>query len=424
MNSVRNFSNFELTHDSPVRFAICGVGHIGRRHAALVSRHEGALLVALIDSRADLQPGLAVEFPGVPFFLSFEEFLASGPAAEVLTVATPNGCHAMQAVAGLRHGLHVVVEKPIALSTTDAEIIVQTAQKTGKLVFGVMQNRYSPPAAWLKQIYNEARLGQVFLVQLNCFWNRDARYYQLGSWRGTQALDGGTLFTQFSHFVDLLYWVFGVMQNRYSPPAAWLKQVVDEGRLGQVFLVQLNCFWNRDARYYQPGGWKGTKALDGGTLFTQFSHFVDLLYWVFGDITNLSARFRDFTHAGLTEFEDSGLVAFDLLRGGSGTLSYSTAVWDRNLESSLTVVAERGSLRIAGQYMDKVEYCHLENYTLPALPPTSPANDYGPFQGSAANHVQVIENVVDTVQRRSFATTNALEGLKVVEIIERIYALR
>ena len=334
-----------------VRFAICGVGHIGRRHAALVSRHAEAALVALIDPNADLKPGLGAEFPDVPFFLSLEEFLASGPTADVLTVATPNGCHAPQAVMGLRHGLHVVIEKPIALHKADAETIVHMALQTDRLVFGVMQNRYSPPAAWLKQIY-------------------------------------------------------------------------DEDRLGQVFLVQLNCFWNRDARYYQPGGWKGTQALDGGTLFTQFSHFIDLLYWVFGDITNLAARFRDFTHAGLTEFEDSGLITFDLVRGGSGTLSYSTAVWDRNLESSLTVVAERGSLRIAGQYMDKVEYCHLENYTLPALPPTNPANNYGLFQGSAANHVQVIENVVNTVQNRSHATTNALEGLKVVEIIERIYALK
>jgi len=327
------------------------VGHIGRRHAALAARHGGAALVALVDVRPELAADLAAEFPGVPFFASLEEYLARGPATDVLTVATPNGLHAAQAVAALRHGLHVVVEKPLALTKADAETIVHTALQTGRLVF--------------------------------C-----------------------------------------VMQNRYSPPAAWLKQVVDEGRLGQVYLVQLNCFWNRDARYYRPGGWKGTQALDGGTLFTQFSHFVDLLYWVFGDIGNLSARFRDFAHAGLTDFEDSGLVAFDLLRGGSGTLQYSTAVWDRNLESSLTVVAEHGSLKIGGQYMDQVEYCHLRDYTLPPLPPTNPANDYGPYQGSAANHVQVIENVVATVQRRSHATTNALEGLKVVEIIERIYALR
>jgi UDP-N-acetyl-2-amino-2-deoxyglucuronate dehydrogenase len=339
------------TSPALIRFAICGVGHIGRRHAALVARHVGASLVALIDVRAELRPSLAAEFPGVPFFLSLEEYLQKGPVADVLTVATPNGLHAPQAIAGLRAGRHVVIEKPIALRAADAAAVVRTAQHTGRLVFGVMQ-------------------------------------------------------------------------NRYSPPAAWLKQVVSEGRLGEVFLLQVNCFWNRDARYYQPGGWKGTQALDGGTLFTQFSHFVDLLYWVFGDITNISARFRDFTHAGTTDFEDSGLVTFDLVRGGSGTLSYSTAVWDRNLESSLTVVAARGSLKIGGQYLDKVEYCHLQDYTLPELAPTNPANNYGAYQGSAANHVQVIDNVVNTLQHRSQATTNALEGLKVVEIIERIYALR
>ncbi|WP_345112403.1 Gfo/Idh/MocA family oxidoreductase [Hymenobacter algoricola] len=334
-----------------VRFAICGVGHIGRRHASFVQAHAAAALVALIDTDPTRAAALAAEFAGVPFFASLEDYLAHGPAADVLTVATPNHEHAPQAVQGLRHGLHVVVEKPLALRKADAEAIVHTALQTGRLVFGVMQNRYSPPAAWLKQVY-------------------------------------------------------------------------EEGRLGQIYLVQINCFWNRDARYYQPGGWKGRQQQDGGTLFTQFSHFVDLLYWVFGDITNISARFRDFNHVALTDFEDSGLITFDLLRGGSGTLQYSTAVWDRNLESSLTVVAEHGSLRIGGQYMDKVEYCHLRDYQMPELAATNPANDYGPYQGSAANHVQVIENVVDTVQKRSFATTNALEGLKVVEIIERIYSLR
>ena len=334
----------------PVRFVICGVGHIGRRHATLVSRQVGAQLVALIDTRAELQTVLEAEY-GVPFFSSLDDYLAHGPAADVLTISTPNYLHAPQAIAGLQRGLHVVIEKPIALHVADAAAIVQAAEQAGRCAFGVMQNRYSPPAAWLKQIY-------------------------------------------------------------------------DEGKLGQIYLVQINCFWNRDARYYQPSVWKGSLAQDGGTLFTQFSHFVDLLYWVFGDITNITARFRDFNHQGITEFEDSGLVSFDLVRGGSGTLQYSTAVWDRNLESSLTVIAEHGSLRIGGQYMDRVEYCHLRDYTLPELAPTNPANDYGPYQGSAANHVQVIENVVDTVKNRCIATTNALEGLKVVEIIERIYKLK
>jgi UDP-N-acetyl-2-amino-2-deoxyglucuronate dehydrogenase len=334
-----------------VRFVICGVGHIGRRHAALVAQHAEAQLVALVDIRPEVQLALAAEFPSVPLFLSLEEYLAHGLAADVLTIATPNGLHASQAISGLRHGLHVVIEKPIALRTIDAEAILQTAQQANRLVFGVMQNRYSPPAAWLKQVY-------------------------------------------------------------------------EEGQLGQIFLIQFSCFWNRDVRYYLPGGWKGTQELDGGTLFTQFSHFVDLLYWVFGDITNITARFQDFTHEGLTEFEDSGLVTFDLVRGGSGTLSYSTAVWDRNLESSLTVIAERGSLKIGGQYLDKVEYCHLHDYTMPTLAPTNEANSYGSYQGSAANHVQVIENVISTIKQRTTATTNAHDGLKVVELIERIYTLR
>ncbi|QDA58624.1 Gfo/Idh/MocA family protein [Hymenobacter jejuensis] len=334
----------------PIRFVICGVGHIGRRHAALVSRHERAQLVGIVDVRAELRPELGAEF-GVPFFNSLDAFFASEIAADVLTVATPNNLHAPQAIAGLHHGLHVVVEKPIALQYIDAEDIVYTAQQTGQLVFGVMQNRYSPPAAWLKQVYNESRLGQIYLVQIN-------------------------------------------------------------------------CFWNRDARYYRPGGWRGTQAQDGGTLFTQFSHFIDLLYWVFGDVTNLQARFRDFNHQGITEFEDSGLVTFDLVRGGSGTLQYSTAVWDRNLESSITVIAEHGSLKIGGQYLDQVEYCHLRDYTLPALPPTNPANEYGAYKGSAANHAQVIDNVIDVIQHGAAVTTNAQEGAKVVEIIERIYRLR
>ncbi|UYZ64542.1 Gfo/Idh/MocA family protein [Hymenobacter weizhouensis] len=335
---------------SAVRFAVCGVGHIGRRHAALIARHAGARLVALIDTRPELREELALEFPAVPFFSSLENYFAAGLGADVLTIATPNDQHAPQAIAGLRRGLHVVVEKPLALRTQDAEAILTTATQASRLVFGVMQ-------------------------------------------------------------------------NRYSPPAAWLKQVVAEGRLGDIYLVQINCFWNRDERYYRPGGWRGTLTQDGGTLFTQFSHFIDLLYWVFGDVTNLTARFRDFAHQHLTEFEDSGLVTFDLVRGGSGTLQYSTAVWDQNLESSLTVVAEHGSLRLGGQYMDKVDYCHLRGYELPPLPPTNPANQYGPYQGSAANHVQVIDHVIETL-RQGGTATNVEEGVKVVEIIERMYKLR
>lgn len=218
--------------------------------------------------------------------------------------------------------------------------------------------------------------------------------------------------------------LFCVMQNRYSPPSVWIKEIIENNILGEVFMVQLNCFWNRDDRYYKPGNWKGNNELDGGTLFTQFSHFIDIMYWLFGDIKDIQAKFNDFTHKHSTDFEDSGLVNFNFVNGGMGSISYSTAIWDINLESSMTVIGKNGSVKIGGQYMNEVEYCHIKDYTMPELPPSNPANDYGTYKGSAANHHFIIENVVDTLKGRTTITTNALEGLKVVDIIERIYALR
>src|SRR5690606_26992529 len=181
--------------------------------------------------------------------------------------------------------------------------------------------------------------------------------------------------------------VFVVMQNRYSPPSVWLKELMDTGKLGDIYMVQINCFWNRDQRYYQSGDWRGTKDLDGGTLYTQFSHFIDIMYWVFGDIKNITGRFYDFNHQQMTAFEDSGVLTFEFERGGVGSLSFSTAVWDKNIESSMTVIGSQGSVKIGGQYMDKVEYCHIRDYQMPELPSTQPGNDYGSYKGSAANHV-------------------------------------
>ena len=218
--------------------------------------------------------------------------------------------------------------------------------------------------------------------------------------------------------------VFAVMQNRYSPPSVWIKDLVENKVLGDIYMVQLNCYWNRDSRYYKAGGWKGTNDLDGGTLFTQFSHFIDIMYWLFGDITNIQGKFNDFTHENSTDFEDSGFVSFDFLEGGMGSLNYSTSVATQNLESSITVIGEKGSIKIGGQYMNEVEVCNIDGYEMPKLPEANPPNDYGPYKGSAANHHYIIENVVDTLNGKTTATTNALEGLKVVEIIERIYELR
>jgi UDP-N-acetyl-2-amino-2-deoxyglucuronate dehydrogenase len=332
-----------------VRFAVVGAGHIGKRHAEMISRNPESELVAMCDIRTKEDCG-ADSF-NVPFFSSVDALLDSDLDFDVVNICSPNGLHAEQSIKALEKKKHVVCEKPMGLSKAECEAVIFKALQYSKNIF--------------------------------C-----------------------------------------VMQNRYSPPSVWIKDIIERKVMGEIFMVQLNCYWNRDDRYYKKGSWKGSNNLDGGTLFTQFSHFIDIMYWLFGDIKDIQGKFEDFTHKNLTEFEDSGFVSFNFVNGGMGAINYSTSVWDTNLESSITIIGSKGSVKIGGQYMNEVEYCHVENYSMPELPPASPANDYGHYKGSAANHHFIIENVVDTLKGRTTATTNALEGLKVVDIIERIYSLR
>jgi predicted dehydrogenase len=331
-----------------IRFAVIGCGHIGKRHATMIQNNPECELVALCDDRPLSILGLNNH--SVPFYGNIEEMLSANQSFDVLCIATPNGLHEEHAIKALRSGHHVVIEKPMALTKAGCERIIYES---------LHQHRQ----------------------------------------------------------------VFCVMQNRYSPPSAWLKDILRRKLLGNIFMVQVNCYWNRDQRYYTGDTWHGTKDLDGGTLFTQFSHFIDILFWLFGDMENIKAKFRSFSHADLTEFEDSGVVSFDFVNGGMGCLNFSTSVWNENLESSITIIGEKGTVKVGGQYMNKVEVCNIKGYSMPDLPESNPPNDYGPYKGSAANHHFIFENVVDVLKGRASITTNALEGLKVVEIIEKIYRL-
>ena len=143
--------------------------------------------------------------------------------------------------------------------------------------------------------------------------------------------------------------LFIVKQNRFNPPVSKIKELIDNKILGKIYSVQLSCFWNRDFEYY-VNSWKGTKLLDGGTLFTQFSHFVDLLYWMIGDIKSVKAFRNNFAHNSVIEFEDTGVIALEFLNGALGTINYTVNSYDSNMEGSLTIFAENGTVKIGGQY--------------------------------------------------------------------------
>lgn len=332
------------------RFIVQGYGNIGYRHAQLLKTIPGAVLAGIIE----VDPAnreLAYSCGDGPVYSSLENCLADGVNADVLNICTPNGLHYEHARNGLASGFHVLVEKPLALTVNACDALIDQAEKSG-------------------------------------------------------------------------HGLFCVLQNRYSPPASWLKQVLSENRLGHLYMVNVNCYWNRGASYYQKSHWRGTANLDGGPLYTQFSHFVDLLPWSLGPVSLEEGRFFNFNHREQTAFEDSGCLFMSLESGAPVTMNYSTSAFETNIESSITILGEHGSVKIGGQYMNVISHCRIADYEMPEISETNEPNQYGQWKGSAANHQAVLEDVVGAVQNQNSNVTHAKEARASIRLIEEAYRLR
>lgn len=323
---------------------IIGMGRIGNRHAEEIIRHPGLNLIGFFDINPKAK-GPTNTYA----FASLNEFLSERNLG-VIHVCTPNGTHFSIAKQCLSAGKSVVIEKPVTLLHSEAEELEILAKKRSLHIF--------------------------------C-----------------------------------------VMQNRYSPVSVWLKEVIDNQYLGKLFSVHVDCAWNRDDRYYSSDSWHGSLDLDGGPLYTQFSHFVDMLYWLFGELTIQDARFFNHNHPN-TEFEDSGSFKFETEAVKQGSFHYTTSIWDKNFKSSIQLIGEKGSIEISGQYMNEVRYCHIENYEMPTLSPAPPPNIYQGYEGSASNHVHVIHNVWETLNKKSHPNTPIHEGKMVTQAIENVYLRR
>jgi predicted dehydrogenase len=214
--------------------------------------------------------------------------------------------------------------------------------------------------------------------------------------------------------------LFAIKQNRFNPPIVAVKEAIDQNKLGKIYSIQLSCFWNRNPDYY-ANSWKGTADLDGGTLYTQFSHFIDLLYWMIGDVKQVFALTKNFAHIDTIDFEDTGVVALEFYNGALGTINYTVNSYNKNMEGSLTIFAEKGTVKIGGQYLNELEYQNIENFEINNLQKGNTANNYGTYVGSMSNHDKIYENLVDVLQNGSSISTNSFEALKTVEIIDMVY---
>lgn len=331
-----------------ISFAIIGYGKIGERHAEHITAHPEAKFIGAYDVKDDRLNLLHNQHKDAQRYSSMDA-LISDPAIDIISVCTPNYTHADIAIQAMKAGKHVLVEKPMAINKVDCEGMIHIALKTGKSLFVVKQNRFNPPV---------------------------------------QAV----------------------------------KQLIEHKKLGKIFSVAVNCYWNRNDWYYTSSDWKGNKAMDGGTLYTQFSHFIDVIYYLLGDMQILHAQMANVNHQKLIDFEDTGVVSFLLKESSApGVLHYTTAAYQQNMEGSITIFAENATIKIGGKYLNTIDYQATDGFDILDLPNSGEANNYGDYQGSMSNHDKVIDNVIQCLKGKVEIMTNAYDGLKTVEIIENIY---
>jgi len=331
----------------PIQFAIAGCGNIGKRHLAVTDAEEKAEIVALCDTSAQKAQHYSELYGNIPAYTDYAQMLRE-TEAEVVSICTPHHLHKEMAIAAAEAGKHILCEKPMALTPADCDAMIAAADRN-----------------------------------------------QVGLWV--------------------------VKQNRYNVPIQLTAGALQEGYLGRIFLVKCDVLWNRHQGYYNDSPWRGHKATEGGALFTQVSHFIDLLVWWFGDVESARTQLRTQNHA--IDFEDTGVSILDFPGGTMAELTWTTNVFNKNFEGSLTIIGEQGTIKIGGRYLNKVDFWDVEGYPLPEnINYVDTPNVYDKYQGTSSNHHKVIRNLCAKMHNEEYSLVDGREGKRTVSAIEAIYA--
>lgn len=329
--------------DRPIRIALVGCGRISGKHFhSFAELSQDLQLVGVCDSdpRALEQ---AVAEQAVPGYASLTELLKQSDA-DVVSLCTPSGIHSQQVIELARSGRHIVTEKPMATRWQDALDMIRACDDAGKYLFVVKQNRFNATLQLLRRALKEGRFGRIYTVAVNVFWSRPQSYYDQARWRGTWELDGGALMNQASHYIDLLDWLIGPVQ----------------------------------------------------------------------DVSCMTA-----TLARNIEVEDSAVVNLRWRNGALGSVSVSMLTYPRNLEGSITILGEKGTVKVGGVAVNEIvnwefaDHCDYDDKIKEANYQTQSVYGFG--------HPAYYRNVIDVLRGRAQASTDGREGLKSVEILIAAY---
>lgn len=328
-----------------LRFAIVGCGRISKRHTELLGHNQikGAKLVSVCDEVVKRAEDVGNRF-NVPVYDNMHKMMEKEDV-DVVVVLTPSGLHAKHVIELTKYGKTIVVEKPMALTTVDADAMIKACNNKG------------------------CRL-------------------------------------------------FVVKQNRFNVPVVKMKQALDAGRFGKLVLCTVRVRWTRKQAYYDQDSWRGTRAMDGGVLTNQASHHVDLMTWMMGNVDSVFAKSA--TALVNIETEDTAVATIKFKCGALGIIEATTAARPTDLEGSISILGEGGTVVISGfavnemntwlfEEEERADKNVIQEYSV------NPPNVYG------FGHQAYYEHVVDCLRNNNDHGVDGLEGRKSLELITAIY---
>ena len=211
--------------------------------------------------------------------------------------------------------------------------------------------------------------------------------------------------------------LFVVKQNRRNATLQLLKKAIDSGRFGRIFMVNINVFWTRPQDYYDSAAWRGTWEFDGGALMNQASHYVDLLDWLIGPIESLQAYTA--TLARNIEVEDTGVISVKWRSGALGSMNVTMLTYPKNLEGSITILGEKGTVRVGGMAVNEIQHWEFADPD-PEDDQIKQAN-YATTSVYGFGHPLYYDNVIKVLRGEAEPETDGREGLKSLEVLIATY---
>ena len=326
-----------------INIGLIGCGRISKNHFEAIAQQQDAQCIACCDIIVERAREAAGKYK-IPFWTTNYEEMLQNPDIDLISICTPSGLHPQHGIQAAQYGKHVLTEKPMACRLAEADELIKACDEAGVKLFVVLQNRLNPSIQLVRRAFEEGRFGRIYMINSNVFWTRPQDYYDMASWRGTWKYDGGAFMNQASHYVDMVQWFGGPIEEVKSFTATLARNI---------------------------------------------------------------------------EAEDTGSAIIRFQSGAIGSINVTMLTYPKNLEGSITILGEKGTVRVGGKAMNQIEkweFADQQDYDAEVEnASTNPSSVYG------FGHNGYYRNVLDCLQHNVRPSSNGQEGRKSLSLLTEVY---